>query len=133
MCLSVVPKSPVRYAINDTATDKHPSSDEHLEKTLFNPLVASTVDDFVPDDNDYETFLVDDNLSHPQNLPIDPFVKSTVAKPVTTTDEFVGRTGTNCEIVSFRFSETEATINPMVKGFREQLDSDDEQHHQRAV
>ena len=129
----MVPKSPARYEADNAVVDKQPSSDDYLEKRLFNPLVASTVDDFVPDDNDYETFLVDDNLSHPQNLPIDPFVKSTVAKPVNTTDEFVSGTGIDCEIIVSRFSETEATINPMVKGFREQLDSDDEQHHQRAV
>jgi len=32
--------------------------------------------------------------------------------------------------VFFSNSESELTVNPMVKGFREQLDSDDEQHPQ---
>jgi len=60
-------------------------------------LVASTVDDFVPDDNDYETFLVDDNTTslsssqqlqpqQQQHLSVDPFSKSTSTK-LSLTDE----------------------------------------------
>lgn len=30
-------------------------------------------------------------------------------------------------------SENEISVNPMVKGFREQLDSDDEQHQQPVM
>ena len=47
---------------------------------MANPLVASTVDDFVPDDNDYETFLVEENKSPEQHLSIDPFAKSNSMK-----------------------------------------------------
>jgi hypothetical protein len=72
--------------VNDNVVDKYPPTDDYMEARLANPLVASTVDDFVPDDNDYETFLVDDNISPQQHLSIDPFVKSSAAK-LSTTDE----------------------------------------------
>jgi hypothetical protein len=35
-------------------------------------------------------------------------------------------------LLSFN-SENEVTVNPMVKGFREQLDSDDEQNQQPVM
>jgi hypothetical protein len=62
-------------------------TDDYNESRRSNPLVASTVDDFVPDDNDYETFLVDDNTSHQQHLPTDPFAASATAKLSAITDE----------------------------------------------
>jgi hypothetical protein len=64
-------------------------SDDYPEPRRANPLVASTVDDFVPDDNDYETFLVDDNTSPQQHLSVDPFAKSTTTTKLSTTDESV--------------------------------------------
>jgi len=111
----VVPKSTTHDEYDDNVVGKHPTPDDYPESRLSNPLVASTVDDFVPDDNDYETFLVDDNASPQQHLSIDSFVKSTTTKLSTTDDE------------------NELTVNPMVKGFREQLDSDDEQHQQPII
>ncbi|CAF4172804.1 unnamed protein product, partial [Rotaria magnacalcarata] len=93
-----------------------------------NPLVASTVDDFIPDDNDYETFLVDDNTpsqqqqqqqQQQQHISIDSFTQFSTAK-LSTTDE-----------LAIFNSENEFIVNPMVKGFREQLDSDDEQQQQQ--
>ncbi|CAF5151180.1 unnamed protein product, partial [Rotaria socialis] len=58
---------------------------------LSNPLVASTVDDFIPDDNDYETFLVDDNTpsqqqQQQQHISIDSLTKFSTSK-LSTTDE----------------------------------------------
>ena len=82
----VVPKSTTHDEIDDNIVHKHPSSDDYPESRFANPLVASTVDDFVPDDNDYETFLVDDNTPSQQHLSIDPFAKSTAIKP-SMTDE----------------------------------------------
>jgi len=112
----VVPKSTTHDEYDDNVVGKHPTPDDYPESRLSNPLVASTVDDFVPDDNDYETFLVDDNTSpQQQQVSIDPFAKSTATKLSVTDDE------------------NELTINPMVKGFREQLDSDDEQHQQPII
>ncbi len=84
-CL-VVPKSTTYDEYDDNVVGKHALSDDHNESRLSNPLVASTVDDFVPDDNDYETFLVDDNTSPQQHLSIDPFAKPTTAK-LSITDE----------------------------------------------
>ncbi|CAF0725175.1 unnamed protein product, partial [Didymodactylos carnosus] len=82
----------------------------------FNPLVKTTVDDFIPDDNEYETFLVDD----PASMIKSPSTYSTQTqqnKLSTTTDD-----------------ENETPhINPMVVGFREQLDSDDEQQQQNTT
>ncbi|CAF0992808.1 unnamed protein product [Rotaria sp. Silwood1] len=108
----VVPKSTINNEVNDIIVDKHRLSDDYTETHSANPLVRSTVDDFIPDDNDYETFLVDDNTTsqQQQNLSIDTLTKSSTTKLSTTDDE------------------NEFTVNPMVKGFREQLDSDDEQH-----
>jgi hypothetical protein len=40
----------------------------------------------MPDDNDYETFLVDDNTSPQQHLSVGSFTKSAAAK-LSTTDE----------------------------------------------
>jgi hypothetical protein len=60
---------------------------EHTEVQTSNPLVASTVDDFVPDDNDYENFLVDDNQSPSATVFLDPMMKSSNTKLSTTTDE----------------------------------------------
>lgn len=63
---------------------------DYHEPIISNPLVASTVDDFVPDDNDYETFLVDDNTTsqqQQQHLSIDPLTKSTTTSKFSTTDE----------------------------------------------
>ncbi|CAF1439061.1 unnamed protein product [Adineta ricciae] len=113
----VVPKSPIHDNSTDNSMEKqHLPSDEYSEPPpSSNPLVASTVDDFVPDDNDYETFLVDDNISPQQHLSADPFNRSTATKLSTTDDE------------------NEPAVNPMVKGFREQLDSDDEQHQQPVI
>jgi hypothetical protein len=82
----VVPKSTTHDEIDDNIVHKHPSSDDYPESRFANPLVASTVDDFVPDDNDYETFLVDDNTSPQQHLSVGSFTKSTVSK-LSTTDE----------------------------------------------
>lgn len=62
--------------------------DEYREPRMANPLVASTVDDFVPDDNDYETFLVEEINSPLQHLSIDPFAKSNPMK-ISVTDECV--------------------------------------------
>ncbi|CAF3489781.1 unnamed protein product [Adineta steineri] len=111
----VVPKSTTHDEYTDNIVEKRLPSDDYTEARLSNPLVASTVDDFVPDDNDYETFLVDDNVSPQQHITIDPFLRSSATKLSTTDDE------------------NELSINPMVKGFREQLDSDDEQHQQQAI
>ncbi|CAF2972063.1 unnamed protein product [Rotaria sp. Silwood2] len=108
----VIPKSTINNEVNKNIIDKHRSSDDYTETHLSNPLVTSTVDDFIPDDNDYETFLVDDNTTsqQQQHLSIDTLTKSSTIKLSVTDDE------------------NELTVNPMVKGFREQLDSDDEQH-----
>lgn len=65
---------------------KHSSTNDYHEPRMANPLVASTVDDFVPDDNDYETFLVEESHSSEQHLSIDPFAKANVMK-LSTTDE----------------------------------------------
>jgi len=73
----VVPKSTTHDEIDDNIVHKHPSSDDYIEPRLVNPLVGSTVDDFVPEDNDYETFLVDDNTSPQQHQSVDQFSKST--------------------------------------------------------
>ncbi|UJR37871.1 hypothetical protein I4U23_030561 [Adineta vaga] len=108
----VVPKSPIPNEPINNIVEKYPTTDDYPEPHLSNPLVASTVDDFVPDDNDYETFLVDDNVSPQQHLSIDPFSRSATTKLSTTDDE------------------NELSVNPMVKGFCEQLDSDDEQNQQ---
>ncbi|CAF0726761.1 unnamed protein product [Rotaria sordida] len=117
-----VPKSAIYNEVNDNIVDKqHHSSDDYTETQLSNPLVTSTVDDFIPDDNDYETFLVDDNTTsqqqqqQQQHLSIDTLPKSSTTKLSTTDDE------------------NESTVNPMVKGFCEQLDSDDEQHQQPII
>jgi len=83
----VVPKSTTHDEYDDNVVGKHSTVDDYPEPRRANPLVASTVDDFVPDDNDYETFLVDDNISPPQHLSIDPFAKSTTATKLSTTDE----------------------------------------------
>ncbi|CAF0725265.1 unnamed protein product [Rotaria sordida] len=117
-----VSKSAIYNEVNDNIVDKqHHSSDDYTETQLSNPLVTSTVDDFIPDDNDYETFLVDDNTTsqqqqqQQQHLSIDTLPKSSTTKLSTTDDE------------------NESTVNPMVKGFCEQLDSDDEQHQQPII
>jgi hypothetical protein len=110
----VVPKSTTHDEYDDNVVGKQ--SDDYPEPRRANPLVASTVDDFVPDDNDYETFLVDDNTSPQQHLSVDPFAKSTTTTKLSTTDD-----------------ENEFSVNPMVKGFREQLDSDDEQHQEPII
>lgn len=112
----VVPKSTTYDEYDDNVVGKYPPTDDYTESRTSNPLVASTVDDFVPDDNDYETFLVDDNTTPTQqHLSVDPFSKSTSTKLSLTDDE------------------NESIGNPMVKGFREQLDSDDEQTEQPII
>ena len=80
----VVPKPTMNNEIND----KHRSSDDYTESLISNPLVASTVDDFIPDDTDYETFLIEDNTTSQQHLSIDPFNKSSTTK-LSITDELV--------------------------------------------
>ena len=82
----VVPKSTTHDEYDDNVVGKQ--SDDYPEPIRANPLVASTVDDFVPDDNDYETFLVDDNAPPQQHISIDPFSKSATSK-LSVTDEFV--------------------------------------------
>lgn len=84
----VVPKSTTHEEYDDNFLGKPSAGDEYREPRLSNPLVASTVDDFVPDDNDYETFLVDENTSPAQHLSIDPFAKSNPMK-ISVTDECV--------------------------------------------
>lgn len=123
-----MPKSTTHDEYEDNVVGKHSSVDDYREPRMANPLVASTVDDFVPDDNDYENFLVDENNSSEQHLSIDPFAKANVMK-LSTTDEFVIDITDPSKLSEF-YSENELTVNPMVKGFREQLDSDDEQNHQ---
>ncbi len=82
-----MPKSTTHDEYDDNVVGKHSSSNDYTELRISNPLVASTVDDFVPDDNDYETFLVDDNTSsQQQHLSIDPFIKSSATK-LSMTDE----------------------------------------------
>ncbi|CAF2028845.1 unnamed protein product [Rotaria magnacalcarata] len=115
-----VAKPIIRNEPNHSVIEKPHSSDDFTEAHLSNPLVASTVDDFIPDDNDYETFLVDDNTpsqqqqqQQQQHISIDSFTQFSTAKLSTTDDE------------------NEFIVNPMVKGFREQLDSDDEQQQQQ--
>ena len=127
--LLVVPKAPVYQPEPEIIPEKYPSAEEYSDSRLSNPLVASTVDDFVPDDNDYETFLVDDTHSQSQSISMDPTFKSSHTKLSTTTDESVSSLEWSDSIWLYDCSsENEMTINPMVKGFREQLDSDDEEH-----
>ena len=82
----VVPKSTTRDEYEDNVVGKHSSADDYREPRMANPLVASTVDDFVPDDNDYETFLVEESNSSQQHISIDPFAKANVMK-LSATDE----------------------------------------------
>ena len=76
----VVPKSTTYDDYDDNTIRKTSAADDYREPHMANPLVASTVDDFVPDDNDYETFLVEENKSPEQHLSIDPFAKSNSMK-----------------------------------------------------
>ncbi|CAF4974676.1 unnamed protein product, partial [Rotaria socialis] len=116
-----VAKPIIRNEPNHSVIEKHHPSDDYTEAHLSNPLVASTVDDFIPDDNDYETFLVDDNTpsqqqqQQQQHISIDSLTKFSTSKLSTTDDE------------------NEFIVNPMVKGFREQLDSDDEQQQSTII
>lgn len=78
--------------VEATNTDKNVNVDDHVETQTSNPLVASTVDDFIPDDNDYETFLVDDNHIYSRGtVEIQKSSSSNTKISVTgtTTDEFV--------------------------------------------
>jgi hypothetical protein len=80
---------PVYQPEPEIIPEKYPSADEYADPRLSNPLVASTVDDFVPDDNDYETFLVDDAHFQSQSISMDPTIKSSHSKLSTNTDESV--------------------------------------------
>lgn len=86
-----IPKSTIHNEPSDNIVEKTRSLDDYTDTQLSNPLVKSTVDDFIPDDNDYETFLVDDNTTdqqQEQHISIDTFTQSSITK-LSITDELV--------------------------------------------
>lgn len=84
---TVVTKPTIEIRPSNNVVEKN-ISDDYTDTQRSNPLVASTVDDFIPEDNDYETFLVDDYTPpQQQNIAIGTLTKSSTK--LSTTDEYV--------------------------------------------